>query len=82
MERKEFFVLAQKAAVFTDSFEKLPQEPIEECIVEHRGIKYYPRAIMVEYGKKGEVINTAVLHDLHQNSVTMARLENVFVQSV
>ncbi|MBQ5317481.1 MAG: hypothetical protein J6K17_00105 [Oscillospiraceae bacterium] len=81
MERKEFFTMAQKATVFMANFAKLPAEPIAEIIVEHNGIKYYPQALQVGFNDKGEVVNTAILHDLHQNSVTYARLENV-VQSV
>lgn len=82
MERKEFFTMAQKATVFTSNFAKLPAEPITEIIVDHNGIKYYPQALQVGFNDKGEVVNTAILHDLHQNSVTLARLENVLVQNV
>lgn len=77
MERKEFFSMAQKATVLTGGFVDLPKEPIEEITVECNGVEYYPRALKVWFDVKGNVKNTAVLHDLHQKSETYARLEKI-----
>lgn len=81
MERKDFFALAQRVAIMTDCCTKLPEDMIFDLIVKYNGVKYYPQAMQIGYNSKGEVVNVAILHDLHQNSVTYARLENV-VQSV
>ena len=77
VDRTEFFKMAQKVAVYTNRFENLSKPLREDCIVVFDGIQYYPQHVQVGYDEFGKVINTAILHDLHANSVTNADLEKV-----
>lgn len=77
MDRTEFFKMAQKVAIYTNKCKKLSKPLLEDCIVTHRGIKYYPQYVQVGYDEQGKVINIAILHDLHTNSITSANLEGV-----
>ena len=77
MDRTEFFRIAQKVAVYTNRCRNLSKPLLENCIVEYKGIKYYPQYVQVGYDEFGKVINTAILHDLYTNSITNADLERV-----
>ena len=77
MDRTEFFKMAQKVAVYTKRCENLSKPLLEDCIVEYNGTTYYPQFVQVGYDEFGKVINIAILHDLHANSVTNADLEKV-----
>ena len=77
MDRTEFFKMAQKVAVYTKRFKNLSKPLLEDCIVVCDGVKYYPQYVQVGYDEFGQVINTAILHDLHANSITDADLEKV-----
>ena len=69
--------MAQKVAVYTNRCRNLSKPLLEDCIVVCDGVKYYPQYVQVGYDEFGQVINTAILHDLHANSITDADLENV-----
>ena len=77
MDRTEFFKMAQKVAVYTNRCRNLSKPLLEDCIVEYKGIKYYPQYVQVGYDEFGKVVNIAVLHDLYANSITDADLERV-----
>lgn len=77
MDRTEFFKMAQKVAVYTKCCRNLSKPLLEDCIVEYKGIKYYPQYVQVGYDEFGRVINIAILHDLYANSITDADLEKV-----
>ena len=77
MDRTKFFKMAQKVAVYTNRCQNLSKPLIEDCIVVCDGVKYYPQYVQVGYDEFGQVINTAILHDLHANSITDADLEKV-----
>ena len=77
MDRTEFFKMAQKVAVYTNRCRNLQKPLLEDCIVEHNGIKYYPQYIQVGYDETGKVVNIAILHDLKSTSITYADLERV-----
>lgn len=77
MDRTEFFRIAQKVAVYTSRCRNLSKPLLEDCIVEYNGIRYYPQYVQVGYDEFGKVINIAILHDLHTNSITNANLEKV-----
>jgi len=40
-------------------------------------VEYYPVAYKMRFDRDGSVIHTAILHDLHANSITHAPLEKV-----
>ena len=77
MDRTKFFKMAQKVAVYTNRCQNLSKPLIEDCIVVCDGVKYYPQYVQVGYDEFGQVINTAILHDLHANSITDEDLEKV-----
>lgn len=77
MDRTEFFKMAQKVAVYTNRCRNLSKPLLEDCIVEYKGIKYYPQYVQVGYDEFGKVINIAILHDLRANSIMNADLRNV-----
>lgn len=77
MERKEFFEMAQKVAIYTNRCRDLSKPLLEDCIVIYKNIKYYPQFVQVGYDEQGKVINIAILHDLKANSTTYVKLERV-----
>ena len=77
MDRTEFFKMAQKVAVYTNRCRNLSKPLLENCIVVHNGIKYYPQYVQVGYDEFGKVIDIAILHDLYANSRTEADLDKV-----
>ena len=77
MDRTEFFKMAQKVAVYTNRCRNLSKSLLEDCIVVHNGIKYYPQYVQVGYDEFGKVINIAILHDLRANSIINADLRKV-----
>lgn len=77
MDRTEFFRIAQKVAVYTNRCRNLSKPVLEDCLVEHNGIKYYPQYVQVGYDEHGKVVNIAILHDLYANSITDVDLERV-----
>ena len=77
VDRTEFFKMAQKVAVYTNRCRNLSKPLLENCIVVHNGIKYYPQYVQVGYDEFGRVIDIAILHDLYANSITDADLESV-----
>lgn len=77
MDRTKFFKMAQKVAVYTNRCRDLSKPLLEDCIVVCDNIKYYPQYVQVGYDEAGKVINIAILHDLHANSVTNVDLEKV-----
>ena len=77
MDRTEFFAMAQKVAVYTNKCRNLSKPLLEDCIVTHGGIKYYPQFVQVGYDENGKVINIAILHDLKASSTTEVDLEKV-----
>ena len=78
MDRTEFFRMAQKVAVYTNRCENLSKPLLEDCIVVHNGIKYYPQYVQVGYDELGRVINIAILHDLKAHSVLEVGLDKIF----
>lgn len=77
MDRTEFLIMAQRVAVYTKKFKDLSKPLLDDCIVIHNEIKYYPQSVQVGYNQIGNVENIAILHDLKRNSVTYANLERV-----
>ena len=77
MDRAEFLIMAQRVAVYTKKCKDLSKPLIDDCIVIHNEIKYYPQSVQVGYDETGNVENVAILHDLKRNSVTYANLERV-----
>ena len=78
MERKEFFELAQKAAVYTRAFNDIQLKPVDHALlVEYKGYAYYPSSITVGYDENGEVYNQANLFGVGAFYVQQARLEDV-----
>ena len=77
MDRTDFFKMAQKVAVYTNRCRNLSKPLLEDCIVVHDGIQYYPQYDKVGYDEFGKVVNIAILHDLYANSTTEANLERV-----
>lgn len=54
----------------------LPIPP--ECILEYRGIRWYPYEYIMGSDGNGNYTHTAVLHDLHANSTARADLKEIF----
>ena len=77
MDRTEFFKMAQKVAVYTNKCKDLSKPTLQDCIVVHNGIKYYPQYVQVGYDENGAVENIALLHDLKADCIAYANLEMV-----
>lgn len=77
MERKEYLEWCRDCAI-------LPNGPcgIKRNVPENRkvmvdGLLYYPEGYCLRFDDRGNVIHTAILHDLHANSVVCCLLSKV-----
>ena len=77
MQRDIFLRMCQKVSVLKNGICGIKENVPNELIVVYNGIKYYPVAYELSFDDKGSVRHTAILHDLHTNSITNADLEKV-----
>ena len=77
MDRKLYLELCQKVSVLKNGICGIKENVPNEFIVFYNGIKYYPVAYELSFDDKGNARHTAILHDLHTNSITNANLEKV-----
>ena len=48
-----------------------------ELKIKYNGILYYPKSYTIEFDKFGNIIHTAILHDLNSNSVISCDLKDI-----
>lgn len=77
MHRTAYLELCQKVSVLKNGVCGIKENVPEELMVVHNGIKYYPVAYQLSFDNKGNVMHTAILHDLYANSITSASLERL-----
>ena len=77
MNGTEFLKFAQKSTVYTNKFKNLKKPLLEECVIEHEGVKYYPMAVSVQFTETGETENVAKLHDVKGNCVVWVDLNEL-----
>ena len=70
MDRKKFLSMCEECSRLPKGAMGIPAHVPEHLIVRHDGIPYYP----VSYSLGWNDGNTAVLHDIRQNSVTSVNL--------
>lgn len=77
MDRKEYLDWCRECAVLEKGVHGIRIGVPSNRIVAVRGMAYYPQAYMIEFNQCGEVIHTAILHDLKANSVISCPLNKV-----
>lgn len=76
IERKTYLELCQKVSVLKNGICGIKENVPDELKVIHNGIEYYPISYELSFNN-GKPTHTAILHDLHTNSITNASLERV-----
>lgn len=76
MDRKLYLELCQKVSVLKSGILRIKENVPDELKVIHNGIVYYPVAYELSFDN-GQPTHTAILHDLHANSITKCNLERV-----
>lgn len=76
MERTNFLQICQKVSVLKSGIFGIKENVPDELKVIHNGIVYYPVAYELSFDN-GQPTHTAILHDLHANSITKCNLERV-----
>lgn len=76
MDRKLYLELSQKVSVLKNGICGIKENVPDELKVIHNGIEYYPISYELSFNN-GKPTHTAILHDLHTNSITNASLERV-----
>ena len=77
MDRKEYLDWCRECAVLEQGPNGIRVGVPSNMIVTVRGMTYYPQAYTIEFNQLGEVIHTAILHDLKANSVIRCPLNKV-----
>ena len=76
MRRDIFLQMCQKVSVLKNGICGIKENVPDELKVIHNGIEYYPISYELSFNN-GKPTHTAILHDLHTNSITNASLERV-----
>ena len=79
IERKTYLEMCQKVAILQSGVQNLKQNVPDGLKVVYGGIAYYPVSLDISFDKDGKVINTAIIHSLHANSVIERNLKDVSV---
>ena len=78
MDRNKYLHLCRKCAMIkSEGVYGVKSNVPEELRVMFSGVEYYPDYYELKFNSDGTVRHTAVLHDLHANSITHAPLEKV-----
>lgn len=73
MDRKKFLSMCEECSRLPKGAMGIPVHVPEHLIVRHDGIPYYPVSYSLGWDD-GNIVHTAVLHDIRQNSVTSVNL--------
>lgn len=76
MDRTLFLQLCQRCSVLPKGICGIKENVPDELKVVHNSIIYYPVAYELSFDN-GQPTHTAILHDLHANSITKCDLERV-----
>lgn len=76
MDRPEFLEMCQKVSILSNGVCNIKQNVPDELLVRYNDIVYYPVAYKLSF-EKGELIHTAILHDLKANAIIDADLKRV-----
>ena len=79
IERKTYLEMCQKVAILQSGVQNLKQNVPDGLKVVCDGIAYYPVSLDIGFDKDGKVINTAIIHSLHANSVIERNLKDISV---
>lgn len=77
MKRAEFLNMCQRVAVLPSGVFGIKLNVPQELLVEFKELNYYPCAYKLSFDKNGNVVHTAILHDLMANSVVQCDLHKV-----
>lgn len=76
MDRTEYLHMCQKVSVLKSGLCGIKENVPDELKVVADGITYYPVAYKLSFNN-GNPTHTAIVHDLHANSLTYERLERI-----
>ena len=79
IERKKYLEMCQMVAVLPSGVFGIKQNVPDNLKVVYEGIAYYPVSVDISFDKDGKVINKAIIHSLHANSIIEANLKDVEV---
>lgn len=76
MDRTEFLQMCQKISMLKSGICGVKENLPDDLKIIHNSIVYYPVAYELSFDN-GQPTHTAILHDLHANSITKCNLERV-----
>ena len=76
MDRNIFLQMCQKCSILHGGICGIKENVPDKLKVIYNGIAYYPVSYELSFDN-GKPTHTAILHDLHTNSITNADLERV-----
>lgn len=77
MDRTEYLNLCKRVSILLPTIPTLLSSLPTDCIMEYDGIVYYPQGYQLSFDEEGNVIHTAILHDLKAKSVMYCPLDKV-----
>ena len=77
MDRKEYLELCRRCAILPRGVFGTRKRVTDDLQVVYEGADYYPQAYQLSFDSTGNVLHTAILHDLKANSVVCCRLDSV-----
>ena len=77
IERKTYLEMCQKVAILPSGVKNLKQNVPDNLKVVYDGTSYYPVSIDISFDKDGKVINKAIIHSLHANSIIETNLKDI-----
>ena len=77
MDRKEYLELCRRCAVHPRGVFGTRKFVFDDLQVVYDGVSYYPQSYQLSFDAAGNVLHTAILHDLEANSVVCCRLDSV-----
>ena len=79
IERKKYLEMCQMVAVLPSGIFGIKQNVSDGLKVVYDGVAYYPVSVDISFDKDGRVINKAIIHSLHANSIIETNLKDVEV---
>lgn len=77
IDRKEYLEWCRECATLPRGTYGTRQMVPEYRKVNVNGMTYYPQGYLLEFDYDGRALHTAILHDLHANSIITCPLEKV-----
>ena len=77
MERREYLEMCQHCSVLAGEMFGVKKNVPDDLRVVYKEAEYYPFSYQLGFDRKGQVIHTAILHELKSNAIVCAPLNDI-----